>query len=79
MTRNLASHSNFKITDSMTPRMAQAVTILCTTGKCNKLIARDMGITDHAVKFHIAKALEQTNTQSREQLILEYHGIDWRQ
>jgi LuxR family maltose regulon positive regulatory protein len=44
------------------------VLALVARGRSNKLIARDLGLSPHTVKRHIARMLERTGLSSRGQL-----------
>jgi DNA-binding NarL/FixJ family response regulator len=51
-------------TPSLTPREKQ-VLVLLTRGQSNKGIARELGISDHGAKRHVANVLAKLNTPNR--------------
>lgn len=55
----------------LTERELQVVQCL-SEGKCNKTIARDLGITGHTVKLHLQNAYMKLGVTSRLQAVLVF-------
>jgi len=56
-------------TPSLTARQLDVLTLLCT-GKPNKVIARDMGLSENTVRVHVAAIFAQLGVNSRSAALL---------
>ena len=54
----------------LTPREIQILSILRTTAPSNKVIARQLNITESTVKLHVGNMLKKFGVHSRTQLIV---------
>ena len=54
--------------EALTPRELQVLKMLAA-GLANKEIARDLGISDHTAKFHVAQILAKLNAGSRAEAV----------
>lgn len=58
----------------LTPREQQILAILRTTAPSNKLIARQLHITESGVKRHVSNLLRKLGAMNRSQLIVFAQG-----
>ena len=54
----------------LTPREIQILSILRTTAPSNKVITRQLNITESTVKLHVGNMLKKFGVHSRTQLIV---------
>lgn len=57
--------------DKLTPRQKQVLQAVCETG-CNKLAARDLGISDKAIMSHMGVLKAKTGARNRVLMLLEW-------
>ncbi|MBU0830705.1 MAG: response regulator transcription factor, partial [Gammaproteobacteria bacterium] len=56
-------------TPSLTTRQLEVLSLLCT-GKPNKVIARDLGLSENTVRVHVAAIFAQLGVNSRSAALL---------
>ena len=56
--------------DALTPRELQVLRLMAE-GQSNKTIARELGISEHTVKFHVNAILGKLNVQSRTEAVVQ--------
>ena len=59
----------------LTPRESEVIGCVAK-GKCDKVIARDLGISPNTVKNHLSHIFAKLQISDRFQLALIYHGIE---
>jgi DNA-binding CsgD family transcriptional regulator len=55
----------------LTPREHQVLELVAV-GEANKLIARDLGMTEHTVKFHLASIFRKLDVTNRTEAAATY-------
>lgn len=61
--------SSARPVEELTPRELQVLRLLAE-GQSNKTIARELGISEHTVKFHVNAILGKLNAQSRTEAVV---------
>lgn len=75
MTRKGGAASGQALGDcELTPRESEVIDCVAK-GKCDKLIARELGISPNTVKNHLSHIFSKLQIADRFQLALIYHGI----
>ena len=76
MTRKGGAASGQTLNDcELTPRESEVIGCVAK-GKCDKLIARELGISPNTVKNHLSHIFSKLQISDRFQLALIYHGIE---
>jgi DNA-binding NarL/FixJ family response regulator len=57
------------LAEALTPREMEVLQLLAE-GLANKMIAQQLGISDHTVKFHVNAILSKLNAQSRTEAVV---------
>lgn len=67
--KNLDKNKTNKTTEELTPRQLEVLALLCE-GKPNKLIARELELSENTIRVHVSAILSVLNVSSRSEAML---------